>query len=232
MLLLLVMLPSRECIHIKKTFNDNSKEVWKLNLKKLAKKKENGRMKKAPPLKSSDLHFSVINCQCRTYDYKICPKFFKSRALLLGAQPLGGVGGRDSGNGFFGPRTECDISEFNQSGQRRSQYPAVRVTTIIEQNDHQWTMITVNETNKYNRQNQSPVKSDKWIQPTEPKSCQNSAWNQSSKRSSANIDGRPKSFRYHYSSTPTTTVTSYTIQPNTSPLQPQQQPQPYSRNSK
>ena len=41
-------------------------------------------MLKAPPLKSSDLHFSVIKCHCWTYDDNIGPKFKKPSFAILG----------------------------------------------------------------------------------------------------------------------------------------------------
>ena len=40
------------------------------------------RMLKQPALNSSDLHFSVIKCNCWTYDDNIGPKLKKSRGLL------------------------------------------------------------------------------------------------------------------------------------------------------
>ena len=39
-------------------------------------------MLKAPPPKSSDLHFSVIKCHCRTNDDNIGPKFKKPSVLF------------------------------------------------------------------------------------------------------------------------------------------------------
>ena len=42
-------------------------------------------MLKAPPLKSLDLHFSVIKSHCRTYDDNIGPKFKTPRFAILGA---------------------------------------------------------------------------------------------------------------------------------------------------
>ena len=42
-------------------------------------------MLKAPPLKYTYLHFSVIKCHCLTYDDNIGPKIKKSRFALLGA---------------------------------------------------------------------------------------------------------------------------------------------------
>ena len=41
-------------------------------------------MLKAPPLISSDLHFSVIKCHCRTYDDNIGPKLKKLSFAILG----------------------------------------------------------------------------------------------------------------------------------------------------
>ena len=40
---------------------------------------------KAPPLKSSDVHFSVIKCHCQTYDDNIGPKLKKPSFAFLGA---------------------------------------------------------------------------------------------------------------------------------------------------
>ena len=45
-------------------------------------------MVKAPPLKSSDLHFSVIKCHCRTYDDNIGPKLKKRSFAILGAYSI------------------------------------------------------------------------------------------------------------------------------------------------
>ena len=42
-------------------------------------------MLKAPPLKSSDLHFSVIKCHCWTYDDNIGPKLKMPSFAILGA---------------------------------------------------------------------------------------------------------------------------------------------------
>ena len=41
-------------------------------------------MLKAPPLKSWDLHFSVIKCHCWTYDDNIGPKLKKPSFAILG----------------------------------------------------------------------------------------------------------------------------------------------------
>ena len=40
---------------------------------------------KAPPLKSTDLHFSVIKCNCRTYNDNIGPELKKLSFAILGA---------------------------------------------------------------------------------------------------------------------------------------------------
>ena len=40
---------------------------------------------KAPPLKSSDVHFSVIKCHCQTYDDNIGPKLKKPSFAIFGA---------------------------------------------------------------------------------------------------------------------------------------------------
>ena len=42
-------------------------------------------MLKAPPLKSSDLHFSAIECHCETCDDNIGPKLKKKSFVILGA---------------------------------------------------------------------------------------------------------------------------------------------------
>ena len=42
------------------------------------------RMLKAPPLKSLDLHFSVIKCHCQTYDDNIGPKLKKAELCYFG----------------------------------------------------------------------------------------------------------------------------------------------------
>ena len=45
-------------------------------------------MLKAPPLKSLDLHFSVIKFQCRAYDDNIGPKLKKPSCVILGADKM------------------------------------------------------------------------------------------------------------------------------------------------
>ena len=45
---------------------------------------KNGQVLKAPPLKSSDLHLSVIECHCRTYDDNIGPNLKKLSFAILG----------------------------------------------------------------------------------------------------------------------------------------------------
>ena len=42
-------------------------------------------LKAPPPLKSSDLHFWVIKCNCRTYDVNNGPKLNKPSFAILGA---------------------------------------------------------------------------------------------------------------------------------------------------
>ena len=44
-----------------------------------------GRVLKAPPLKSLDLHFLVTKCHCQTYDDNIGPKLKKPSFAFLGA---------------------------------------------------------------------------------------------------------------------------------------------------
>ena len=41
-------------------------------------------MLKAPPLKSSDLHFSITNCHCQTYDDNIGYDWKKLSSAILG----------------------------------------------------------------------------------------------------------------------------------------------------
>ena len=47
-----------------------------------------GQMLKAPPLKSLDLHFSGIKCNCQTYDNNIAPKLKKPSFAIFGANNM------------------------------------------------------------------------------------------------------------------------------------------------
>ena len=98
---------------------------------------------------------------------------------------------------------KCEISEFNQNGQRRSQALEARVMTIT--------------------QRQSPS-AWKQIQQTELKFCKKKLIMDMKFQSKAEptSTGRPKSFRNHNIPTPAATTTIHTPQPQ--PSQQQQQP--------
>ena len=64
---------------------DTKKKVKTRNKNRISKKSEKGQMLKAPPIISSDLHFSVLFCYCQTYVDNIGQKLQKPRFVTLGA---------------------------------------------------------------------------------------------------------------------------------------------------